>query len=493
MTEIAPAIRREVEQTDVVLNPLAHPRGTFRLTRFNLTELWKRARAGRLLAAVGWSTAAHFGGQFIRIATSLVLTRLLAPEMFGVMSLVAAIQITITLLSDFGTHIAIVQHKRGDDPDFLNTAWTVSILRGFGQWAVCIVIAGVITALNHLGMISPTETWGYHELPLILAVTGFGSAILGFQSTNIHSASRHLNLAGQVQVDLASQLGSTCVAIFLAWMTGSIWALVANGLLAPTFNVLLSHVWIPGIRNRLCWDKQSVHDLVRSGRWIMLSSTMQVASSNGDRFLLAAMLSAATLGIYSLAINLVSIIDGAWSRVTTTVLLPKLSENVRKGADANLRSAVSKARLAMEVPLVAAAGFLFVTGPDIIKILYDDRYISGGEMVQILSFSLLLTRYNIFTTVYLALGRSDFSAIVSAIKMVSLLTLLPALYWAFGVNGALAAIAGHGAFSVPAILMLNRKFSLNNWSIELLTILGWPLGYVIGLLAHHVLTATGLT
>ena len=53
------------------------------------------------------------------------------PEAFGIMALVNVLIQGLTMFSDVGIEPAIVQHRRGDEPRFYNTAWTVQILRGF--------------------------------------------------------------------------------------------------------------------------------------------------------------------------------------------------------------------------------------------------------------------------------------------------------------------------------------------------------------------------
>ncbi|MFQ3629446.1 MAG: oligosaccharide flippase family protein, partial [Cyanobacteriota bacterium] len=71
----------------------------------------------------------------LRIGSNLILTRLLNPEMFGKVSLVWVFLGALVLFSDLGVAPSIIQSKRGDDPDFLNTAWTIQVIRGFILWA----------------------------------------------------------------------------------------------------------------------------------------------------------------------------------------------------------------------------------------------------------------------------------------------------------------------------------------------------------------------
>ena len=60
----------------------------------------------------------------------MILTRILFPEAFGLMALVTVVLVASANFSDVGITPAILKDKRGHDPVFLNTAWTIQIGRG---------------------------------------------------------------------------------------------------------------------------------------------------------------------------------------------------------------------------------------------------------------------------------------------------------------------------------------------------------------------------
>ena len=80
-------------------------------------------------------TIISFGGQnVLRLGSNLILTRLLFPEAFGLMALVQVFMGGLQMFSDLGIQASIIQNSRGDDPDFLNTAWTIQVIRGTCLW-----------------------------------------------------------------------------------------------------------------------------------------------------------------------------------------------------------------------------------------------------------------------------------------------------------------------------------------------------------------------
>src|SRR5688572_1219523 len=98
----------------------------------------------RSLAAGFWAGGGHALALVIRLAGNLLLARIMLPEAFGVMAVVMTVVLALMLLSDIGSGTVVVQSERGSDEAFLNTAWTVQVIRGFGIWVLGIVIALVI-------------------------------------------------------------------------------------------------------------------------------------------------------------------------------------------------------------------------------------------------------------------------------------------------------------------------------------------------------------
>ena len=94
------------------------------------------AALGESIAVRGsfWSIVGFGGSQFIRLASNLLITRLLAPEIFGVMALVQVALQGLKMMSDVGISTAVMVGQRGDDPEYLNSAWTIQVIRGVLIW-----------------------------------------------------------------------------------------------------------------------------------------------------------------------------------------------------------------------------------------------------------------------------------------------------------------------------------------------------------------------
>ena len=447
---------------------------------------WNIRRESNILRASAWTALPHLMSQIIRLGGNLLLTRLLAPDYFGIVAVILTVQMILALLSDIGLRTTVIQSKSGDDPAFLNTAWTMQVLRGLLTWFAGLGLALALHTAQSSQLLPTGTAWDAPVLPIALAVATFAAVITGFQSTNHITLNRHLDLKRISLIEVIAQIGG------LVWMVGwslaspSIWALVTGGLATAFISTILTHTWLPGIRNTLAWHPAHAAELFSFGVWILFSSTLFIMAGQMDRIVLGGLVAPSTLGLYALALNLAILPDLLGGRLFSSVALPYLSETARS-APGEFRAAYLRIRLPLDLALVAAAGFIFASGKDLVALLYDDRYHDAGPMLQILSFALLFSRYGSTCLAYVALGAPRLLAYVTVTKLVALSLLLPICHEVWGLNGALFAIAFHGAFTLPQIFAYNRRYNLLSLKIEALAMLGWPTGYLAGLAVAYLL------
>ena len=433
----------------------------------------------RVFRAGSWTLVGHFLSLSLRFVSSLILTRIFSPDTFGLLAIITAISTVVGLLTDIGLRPAIVQSRNGATPIFLNTAWSVHILRGVLVWCLCVIAAAGLYVLSVLRVLPQDSVYAQPILPTLIIVSSFSSVILGFLSMKTISASRELNLGRVTLIDIFSQLGGLVIVVTLGWLTRSIWSYIGGLMLTTCITVVLGHVWLQGPRDRLAWDKDSLRELSHFGRWVFLSSAISATILNGDRILLAAWLSPATLGFYSIANNLAGVPDALANRLFASVAMPTLSE-INRNQPARFSSLFSRMRWLLDSLLLFMAGFLFASGAAIIGLLYDPRYVSAGWMLQWLSFSLVFARYNIAGNAYLALGRPYYVTLVNVVRSVSLFVFLATGFHFFGVAGAIVGIAFHMFPSTLCMLYFNHRLRINNFSLELLVLLSWAAGWLVG-------------
>src|SRR6187455_1191565 len=113
----------------------------------------------RVFGAGIWTLAGHGLGTVIRLVSNLVMTRLLVPEMFGVMAIVLTISMILGMFSDIGLSQNIVQSPRGDEPEFLDTAWVVQIVRGFVLGTCMLLLSAGLHFAGLAGLLPATTAY----------------------------------------------------------------------------------------------------------------------------------------------------------------------------------------------------------------------------------------------------------------------------------------------------------------------------------------------
>src|SRR5262249_55919676 len=161
---------------------------------------------------------------------NLVLTRFLAPEMFGLMAISSVVLIGLALFSDLGLRPNIIRSPRGEDAVFLNTAWVVQIVRGLLLWLAAWVVAALIAVAGHPGTSLGQGIYADPRLPAILVVLSFTTVISGFATTKVFEADRKLALRRITVIEIVSQISGVVMIFVWLSMDRSIWALVAGGI-----------------------------------------------------------------------------------------------------------------------------------------------------------------------------------------------------------------------------------------------------------------------
>ena len=409
-----------------------------------------RSKLGRLVRRGSFiSVGSHTTSQLIRFGSNLILTRLLMQEVFGLMALMHVVLIGLHLFSDVGIGPAIVQNEKGEDPKFLHTAFTVQVGRGVLLWLICCAVAYPFSLF-----------YEEPELVTLLPVLGFTTVLSGLQSTKYWVYQRKLRLGPTAILELGTQVVSVVTMIVLAWIYRSVWALVIASLISDALKTLLTHVALEGHGDRLRIHKPSLTSMVRFGKWIFISTIVSFCVSQTDRLVFGKLGSLEVLATYSIAVTLAAMPSQALWRLTGTVLLPAYSQIFQ--AEGTIPS---KDFLRVRGPMMVAAGWvlsgLIGGGGVAIELLYDDRYLDGGWMVQLLSMGAwFMVLDATVAPAILAKGKSQWIAAANTAKLVGMVTLIPLGYWLVGFPGAVAGYAATESFRYLLSLFVAQKEGL---------------------------------
>jgi len=433
----------------------------------------------------------HVSSQVIRLSSNLILTRLLVPEMFGLMSLANILLIGLVLFSDLGIRQSIVQSPRGHEQAFLNTAWVVQIIRGAVIWLLALLLSLALYLIDLMHWWNPGSAYAEPLLPVIVAIISFNFLISGFESTKLATARRNMFLKRMTIIELAAQLGGIIFMLIWAWVNRSIWALVFGSFVTTIIRVALSHIALPGENNKYQWDVKAFHEIFHFGKWIFLTSILGFLAINGDRIILGNLIDAETLGVYSIAYFMFSAIQEILTKMMGNVAFPAFSEVVRNNPK-ELKQTYYKFRTPIDIVTLLALGLLFASGDLIIKFLYDDRYLPACHMLQILSVGLFVTRFALDKDLFMAIGKPKLMVPTYVINIFVLFVLVPLAFTQFGLNGALWVIGAGGFIALPLIFYLKIKYKILDLSRELVFVPLIFLGYGLGWVVHYLNNVLGL-
>jgi O-antigen/teichoic acid export membrane protein len=432
-----------------------------------------------VIGASAWSTASYALVQALRLASSLLMTRLLAPDMFGVMALVHVLMYGLNMFSDIGVRQAIVQSRRGEDPVFLDAAWMIQIARGGLIFAITLALACGLALADAAGALPSGTVYADPRLPEVIGVMSLTPLITGFESTKFALAWRSMSLAGISKIEVAGQVAAVLAMALWGLADPSIWALVAGAVASNLVRTTLTHLVLPGAANRLRWDPGAAREVMRFGKWVFLSSILAFLVVSGDRLVLGALVSAELVGLYAIAFVIAEPFRTVLSRLVVNVTFPALSEVARNHAS-RVKDAYYRLRLPIDCAALGAAGFLLIAGSVIVGLLYDARYAAAGPVVEIIGTILVVARYEVAEQCFLALGRPSVQTGLNAVRAAALYLLIPVMFHQFGFAGAIWAVPAAGLAGLVPLLWLCARHGLLDWRRELLPLPAFAAGMVVG-------------
>lgn len=421
------------------------------------------------IRGAAWTLIGYGGSQFIRFGSNIILTRLLVREYFGLMVLINTLMIGLQMFSDLGIGQSIIQNKRGEDPVFLNTVWTIQVMRGFALWLFACIVAYPFA-----------KFYGEPQLAWLIPISSLTAIIAGFNSTALFTSNRHLELGKLTILEIIIQIVNIIVMVSWALVSPSVWALIAGGLTGSLTKMIGSHIWLDSISHRFTWEPEAVKSLLKFGKWIFISTLMGFFLNHADRLILGKFLTLGDLGVYSIASYMAKFVQQIYQRIKQKVLFPIYSKLNHLPSKA-LRSRVTKVKLTFIVILLPPLCCLTIFGPDIVRFLYPPEFYDAGWMLQILAAGLIVQISSEIGPFYLAYGNSFLMMQILAIRTVLLLGGMIIGAMIADKVGLIVGIAASNLLLYPFQVWIYRRYSL--WIAQL---------DALGLFGSATIIGTGL-
>ena len=430
-----------------------------------------------IVVRLGWTTLSYGGVQAIRLLNNVILARLLAPQIFGLMAIVNSIRTGIELLSDVGVIQNIVSNPRGADPDFYDTAWTLQALRGILLAVFCMLLA-----------VPAARFFNYPQLAAILPVASLFFIFTGFDSTGRGLVQKQLKVARFGLMEIGLAFLTLVVHVAIALMTRTVWALVLGSVITGAATLMMSFLYVPGMRHRIMIDRESARQLLKFGKWVFLSSIVFFFAMNFDRLYFAKQITLAELGVYGIARGLADMISIFVSRCGSSVLYPTIA--AAGLAPVDLRQRILRGRRTLLAAAAVGVGLFLAFSPIIVSVLYDPRWARAAQILPVLCIGVwfgILTATN--DSILMGLSRPAYPALSNTAKLLTYIVGVPLAFHFYGFMAAIGVIAFGEIVKYAALWALSHKEHLHFGRDDvMLTILfvvtaagAWEALHVLGL------------
>lgn len=372
-----------------------------------------------------FTTSVSFGAMAVlRLVSSMVLTRLLYPEAFGIMTMISSVVFVIEMMSDVGIVGLLIRHEKGDHPTYLNTMWTVRLMRSCGNGVLLFLAAPWVA-----------EWYDAPALANALRLFSLWFLMFGLESVSFILAVRYKNTRIVNFTELFCLLVSTLFSIAYSYQSRDYHGILYGMMLNRLLNTLISYRFYPDHKHRLILDKTATKDLFHFAKFVMPSSMITLAVSQYDKIIFLKLFDLKLLGLYSLASNLSSPLDGLVTKISRTLLYPRCAQYYREDPSTFLQRYYTENAKLHALLLVLPAALLGVATL-VVDVLYDSRYAFAGVILQAFAVrSIILPFASTAEDMLVASGRTHIQLIGNIIRLCYLVPAVFIGYHFFGFKG----------------------------------------------------------
>jgi lipopolysaccharide exporter len=398
-------------------------------------------RAVRSGIWVGVSSVSVTALTFLR---SIILARLLSPEIFGVMAICLMATRLIEIFTETGFGAALI-HRQGKFEEARDTAFTLMVLRGAGLAALSFAIAPWVASFYAQPILEPA-----------VAIVGLSFLLTGCQNINVVALQKELDFKRLTYIEQLSAVLSFVAAVILAYWLRSVWALVWAQVAAAAINSVLTFIMVPArVRFRLDWA--IARELFGYGRYITGLAIVVFLSRELDNAVIGKLLGMQELGFYVAAYTLANIPSTYLSKLVSKVFFPMFSK--LQAAPDRLRHEYGRGIRIITALVVPVSIAIIVLAPEIMIVLYGGRWVSAAAPLRILAvFGCCRALWMLNGYLYNAIGKPQIDFAVSLGRLIMMGALLLPLTTAYGAVGAAVAVTAPMVLQCIIGVYLSRRF-----------------------------------
>jgi O-antigen/teichoic acid export membrane protein len=384
-----------------------------------------KAKAFRGGAWLGTGSVAE---QAFRFGRSMVLTRLLAPEAFGIMAVVMSASSVIHTITDIGVKEALIQNPRGTEDHYMRAAWWLALGRAVSIAAFVCLVAPLLA-----------KFYGNAEMTPLLRVATLAVVLDGAFSSKAYIAMKEMKFSRWAWINHGGGIIGILITITLSFFLRDVWALVIGVCAESAARCSLSFILCPFLPS-FSWNKEAMQDLLRFSKGLFGLSFLNLVFARTDIFVLAKLYPAAQLGLYSMAIYLAQTPVNYLMNLLGQTMLPTFSQIQNDNSRVNrIIVQVSSLLLFLGVPVLV---FVFFCGRSLLAIVFGQSYSAAtAALIATCAVSLVNLLNSQITVVFYAKGRPQLHRrCVFIMALIMIVITYPFAKWFGLVGGQLACL-----------------------------------------------------
>jgi len=388
----------------------------------------------------------HRGLGFIR---TIVLARLLSPGDFGIFGIALLAINFIENFSVTGINMALVQ-KKESIRDYLDSAWTINVVRAF-----------ILFAILFFGAPAIASFFESSEATSVIRALAFIQFFSGAENIGTIYFQKDIRFDKVFWLKFGGMVANVVVSLLLAFILKNIWALVYGALCGAFIKMLLSYVLHP-YRPKLRIETEKVKELLHFGKWAFGSSILVFLITQGDDIFVGKILGPAALGLYQMAYLLSNSPATEISNFVAQITFPvysKMQHNLPMLRDAYFRVLQLVAFLAFPI-----SGLILILADDFTDLFLGEKWLPMVSAMQVLTIWGLIRAIGTTTTqVFNAVGHPDLSTKVKFSQLLLMIIAIYPLTSTWGILGTSLAIVW--ATLIPNMIACYKTIKLIQGSI----------------------------
>lgn len=266
----------------------------------------------KTVKGVAWSGIDNVTQMGVSFIVSIVLARLLTPDDYGLIGIIAIFTAVCNTLINAGFNSALIRKKECTDDDY-NTVFIVNLVLSLILYSVIFFCSPLIA-----------DFFGREELTALTQVSTLSIIIGALAIVQQTRLTKRIDFKTQTKITLTASVSSGALGIAMALLDFGVWSLVAQQLAAQALRTILLFVynkWLPKLR----FSRESFHELFGFGWKLMLSGLLDTLWKELYQLVVGKFYSPATLGQYTRSKQFSQMFSSNLTNVIQRVTYPVLS------------------------------------------------------------------------------------------------------------------------------------------------------------------------